>query len=282
MNNKTIYFILSFLVLGFYSSELKAQSSGSIDQSAEGEKPFSVLFNSQHHVGLGTGVDPYTQFVLGGAYKFSDVHEVSLIVPAKKLYTAPRYGVSELQFDDTYIYHLMTLSPDLFGFRLQWRSGFTLPTSYESIFGGIYSVPSGALIVSRDLIENKLKLSYQPYTRYYFKSKLTSSNGEPLPKVDLGNKMVATYFILPDLSFSLGASAETEWVEEVVRKSKPNEPNHYGKYGYEVSSAYQITKVLGLELGYGETDSFIDDGKYEVNVYDPEQARMYFGVNFKF
>src|SRR3990167_1519272 len=274
---KFTFFIFSILALLFVSIEVFAQGSnaGSINQSVEGEKPFNVLFSSQHHVGFGPTVDQYTQFLLGGAYKLSDSHELSLIIPAKKLYVVPKYGVSEFQFDETYLYHLMTISPDLYGFVLQWRSGVTLPTSYKSLENGIYTVPSGTMIIGRDFFNKKLNLSYRPYTRYYFKAYQATGDGEPLPKYDLGHEMIVTCYIIPDLSLSLGASGETQWVERVAH-AKVDDPTAYAKYGYNASAAYQITRVLGAEIGYGQSDSFIKDPRYEVNTYDPDESRMYF------
>ena len=246
----------------------------------EAEKPWSVGVDVEHHLGFQSDIYPYTQFGVLGVFKPSERHTISVAQPMKKLYEVPQYGESEFQLDDTSISHNFQIAEDFYGFGLNWKTGITLPVSQFSRSRGVITKPSVALKVDRKFLDERLTLSYQPFYRYYFKQYTTTVSGTPLPVMTLGHTLGAEFELLPKLSLSLSGTGSYSWKEK--HPTATQDPPVDGDYGYETALGYEISKNLNMKVGYGQADSFVKDGRYEVQIFDPGVSRFFFGVGLSF
>ncbi|MEM7646445.1 MAG: hypothetical protein AAF203_06020 [Pseudomonadota bacterium] len=178
---------------------------------------------------------------------------------------------------DTTVAHFYRLSWRPLGMGLQWRNQISLPISNESNRDDLFTVYRTSMIMSKAFLGGKLLAFGVPYGRYFFYEYKTSQSGRLLPRAQGGLSLGALYFATPKLSFYGGGDYRYDTVYTVDGDSQIPQ----GTYRFDLDMSYQWTTHLTTSLSYAQgRASFIQDGRYELALFDDQASRVTFGLTY--
>lgn len=217
-----------------------------------------------------------TSFLFRADYNINKKHTIRFQQFFTKFYG--KYS-SENEFKpfDTTVAHFYRLGWKPFGTRLQWRNQLSLPVSNESSRDNLYTVYRTSVIASKSFLGGKLLAFAVPYARYFFYEYKTSASGRLLPRFQAGQSLGALYFATPKLSFYGGGDYRLDTVYTVDGDNQIPR----GTYRFDLDMSYQLTGNLTSSLSYSQgRASYIQDGRYELVLFDDQESRINLGLTY--
>lgn len=236
------------------------------------ESPWAISGSIEHYMKHRRDHDAYSVLTLDMGYKFDALNSVRLLQTATK-YTVVVKDDAEFLLDDTTVQYTRVLLKDWNGFSIRLRPGLSLPTSRESGKQGIVTRASLSLPVARQFFSKRLTATYTPLYRYQVNRFKTRIGGSPLRKHSLAHTMSLSYALTEKLSAATTAQGQYNWDEQSPYATVDTRPK--GSYAFDAGFSYAIYGSVDIGIGYSTSDSFIKDGRYDVNLYDPAAARYY-------
>ena len=188
----------------------------------------------------------------------------------KLYYVDPQ--ISQVQLEDTRIYHYYTFTDNFYGSKISLRSGISLPTSTVSQDQGLGLGLSVRPSISKDFLHGTLHLAYSPVFRYNFNTYTTSPDGYPLAQMSVSNSLFVGYDLPYKFNVSLMAAGGVDFRQQSLYQTIPNDTS--GSYSFSAYLSYQLTKNISPRVGVDQSAGYIQDGRYEVDVYDPQNTRF--------
>ncbi|MCM2280275.1 MAG: hypothetical protein NDI61_00355 [Bdellovibrionaceae bacterium] len=257
------------------STSSAATSVASMTSLPAKSSAWSASASGEYYVKHRRDHEAHSDVTLSVNYKWSDASSFSLRQTGTKYMVVP-YGEPEFVIDDTTLIYTRLLLKDWNGFSVRARPSLSLPTSRESGRQGIVSRPTLALPISREFLGKKLTASYTPLYRYQINRFQTRIGGAPLPQHALAHTLGLSYAFTESISASVSAQGQYVWSEQSPYAQVPPRPR--GQYAYDANLSYKITGYLDVGIGYLQSDKFIKEGRYDVNLYDPSTSRYYISL----
>jgi hypothetical protein len=211
-------------------------------------------------------------------YTFNSRHRVRLEQFFTKYYTVYN-NENELKPGDTGLSHYYTIPYNPYGLNMLWRSSLTLPISNNSVRDDLITKMSGSLIATKGFFNNKLLTFFVPYASYYWYEYALSKSGRNLPWYTLGASVSALYFITPSLSLYSGFGYTTDTLRQSQFDQAPSQIVN-GNYQFDLSLSYQFNNQLSSSLSYFQGNNYIQNGRYEVVLFDNQNSRYSFGLTY--
>ncbi len=220
-----------------------------------------------------------TDILLRADYNINKRHTIR----AQQFFTK-FYGKYESEYEfkpfDTTLAHFYRLPWRPGGVGLQWRNQFSLPISNESARDDLLTTFQTSVVGSKALLGGKLLVFGIPYSRYFFYEYRTSVSGRLLPRWQNGLSLGGLYFITPKLSFYAGGDYR---IDTVYNSQFDNSPNQVpqGTYRFDLDVSYQFNNNLTGSLSYAQgRASYIQNGRYELVLFDDQASRVNFGLTY--
>lgn len=241
-------------------------------KASDSAKPWSARASGEFYAKHRRDHDAYAVTTLDLNYKFDDLNSARILQSATK-YTVVPQGDAEFLLDDTTIQYTRVLIKDWNGFGVRVRPGLSLPVSRESGKQGIVSRPSVSLPIARKFIAGKVSTSYTPFYRYQINRFQTRISGAPLRKHSLGHTLALSYSITEKFAASVTGQGQYNWDEQSPYAKV--DPRPKGNYIFDSGLSYAFNENFEIGAGFAQSDGFIREGRYDVNVYDPSTSRYY-------
>lgn len=189
---------------------------------------------------------------------------------------------SEYEFKpfDTSVAHFYRLPWKPGGVNLQWRNQVSIPISNESVRDDLITPFQTSVVASKGLMGGKLLFFGIPYSRYFFYEYKTSVSGTLLPRWQNGLSLGGLYFFTPKLSLYAGGDYRVDTVYNSQYDQNPKQIPR-GTYRFDAELAYQVSNSLAGSLSFNQgRASYIQNGRYELVLFDDQASRVNFGLTY--
>lgn len=270
--------VVFFLLIG--SSVSWAQSITSETEGGE-KKKWRAIVDVQHVPALREDQEAYTDVVAIGDYFLNKKHRVRVLQSGSKLY---QKFDSEYEFQtaDTQLYHYYAFEDKPLGLGYIWRNQFSLPVSDISGRDDLVTRLTSMMFINKVLNGGSLFLSLRPFGRYNWYKYRTSAGGRRLPLYTFGATALASYSVNDKVAitgvayYSIEGTNSSQFDPDFVQKEN-------GIYSFTVSSSYQLTKEISAYASYSSgAANYINQGRYEVYLYDQDNSRYGLGLTAMF
>ncbi len=220
-----------------------------------------------------------TDILLRADYNINKKHTIRVQQYFTKFYG--KYS-SEYEFKpfDTSVAHFYRLPWKPGGIGLQWRNQVSLPISNESARDDLITPFQTSIVGSKGLLGGKLLVFGIPYSRYFFYEYKTSVSGRLLPRWQNGLSLGGLYFITPKLSFYAGGDYRIDTVYNSQYDQNAKQIPR-GTYRFDLDLTYQLNNSLSGSLSYAQgRASYIQQGRYELALFDDQASRVNFGLTY--
>ncbi|MBY0315124.1 MAG: hypothetical protein K2Q26_06370 [Bdellovibrionales bacterium] len=243
-------------------------------------KPWMMSIDINHLPETRDDNDAVTEMSLLFDYLASPTHTFRLIQGVQKLYEI-RPGQSEVYPSDTTFSHLWRSPWQAAGVKFIWVNSLTLPISEDSQNRDLLTTATSQLRFNYAV--DRFFFSFRPFARYHAYEFKTSPEGDLLPLYTLGASLLSTASITDRLTLVASFAYTSVYLTASEFSSRSTvEPESQGRYSIDLSLNYDWTHKISTYLYYGAGDSYILDGRYEINVYDPRTTRAGIGATLNF
>jgi hypothetical protein len=263
-----------FLLL---SSSISWAQSINAEVDGAGKKNWRAIVDISHVPILRDDQEAYTDVVAIGDYFLSKKHRVRVLQSGSKLYE--KYDSEyEFQMSDTQLYHYYAFEDKPLGLGYIWRNQFSLPISDISRRDELVSRFTSTMFINKVLAGGSLFLSLRPFARYNWYQYRTSPGGRRLPLYTFGSTALASYSLTNKIAltgvayYSIEGTNSSQFDSEFVQKEQ-------GIYSFTGSVSYQLLKKIGVYGSYSSgAANYINQGRYEVYLYDQDSSRYSLGM----
>lgn len=221
----------------------------------------------------------FTDILLRADYNINNKHSLRFQQYFTKYYS--KYSSDyEFQPFDTSVAHFYRMDWKPLGIGLQWRNHVTLPISNASQRDNLYTNYQTSIIASKAFFGGKFIAFAIPYFRYFFYEYKTSVSGRLLPWHQEGLSLGGLYFFTDKLSFYGGTDYRVSSVYNSQYDPTPGQiPS--GTYYFDMSLSYQVNSHFSGSLNYSQgSTSYIQNGRYELVLFDSHVSRVAAGINY--
>ena len=253
-----------------------AQSSVT-SETESGRKKWRAIIDAQHVPTSREDQEAYTSMTAIGDYFLNKKHRLRIMQSGFKTYSKYE-SENEFQPSNTRLYHYYNFENKLLGASWMWRNDFSLPVSDIAVRDDEITQLTSTMFISKMFLANRLFASIRPFARYHWNKYRTSPGGRLLPLYTFGSSAILSYSLTS--KFSVLGSA---FYNIVGRNSSQYDPNFVqreeGIYSFSLALNYQANKVFGFYASYlTGAAQYINEGRYEVYLYDPNNSRFGVGV----
>ncbi len=231
-----------------------------------------------HNPKLRKDQEDTTDILLRADYAINKKHTIRV-----QQFFSKFYGKYESEYEfkpfDTSVAHFYRLGYKPFGMNLQWRNQVSLPISNESNRDDLFTVFQTSVVASKALFGGKALAFAVPYARYFAYEYKTSESGRLLPWYQAGASLGALYFFTSKLAFYGGMDYRFDTVRNSQFDQTPSQVPR-GNYRFDLDLSYQATQHWTGSVSYSQGDSYIQNGRYEVVVFDDQESRIGLGVTY--
>lgn len=242
------------------------------------ERPWHAYLINEHQMPLSEDGLAVTQFYVGGSYQgiFTKDDKIEVRQPAHKLYEVGP-GQSEFQADDMAVRYYYPLAKPSHKLEITLRPSFTIPLSTLSQDQGNVTRLGIMIQFSQKVFGDSFILRWWPAFRYHLNNFVSTESGTPNPQFTISNYLEADFRLSDPLHFFVTGLFDYKLMETSQRVSDtdPAEPN----YEFDTYLQYQFNPFLSSRIGFNQADDMILDGRYEVNVYDPQKSKLYLALD---
>jgi hypothetical protein len=251
--------------------------------TAEIVKPkFSTSVSLDHQMGMKDTVDDSSLISGDLIYRLNKKNMFRMVQSFNKLYEIEAGG-EEFGPNDTGLFHYYTITSDWKKLKVSWRTSATLPLSTRTKDKEIRSVLGGRLSISRKFFNKNLTLGYAPYIKYFWNEFKQVQGGFDSPLYGYGHRLSASYLFSDNLSWSGLAGMEQTFSEKGRYRKRDTHMANDGGYYLDTYAEYTvIPKIMGLRVGYNHTNTQVQAGRIEMNLFDEEVSQYYIGMDYTF
>ncbi len=254
-----------------------AGATGKTAAKAPEEKPaFSARGSSEYYMKHRRDHDAYAVMALDLSYRFDGENSVRVLQTATK-YTVVPQGDADFLLDDTTLQYTRLLVKDWNGFEARLRPSLSVPTSRESGRQGIVSRLGLSVPITRKFASGRVAATYTPFYRYQINRFRTRIGGAPLREHSLGHTLALAYSLTERLAAEAVGQGQYNWNEQSPYAQVDARPQ--GGYAFGAGLSYGFGENVAVGAGYSQSDAFIRDGRYDVNLYDPVTSRYYLSLS---
>jgi hypothetical protein len=278
---------------GESTSEIKAKADNRTDKLAkkadESANPtlanlagaasgFRLQATVTHQPKLRNDQEDTTDILLRGDYNLNKRHTLRVQQFFTKFYGKYESEYEFKPFDTTFAhFYRMPWRPG--GVGLQWRNQVSLPISNESVRDDLITTFQTSVVGSKAFLGGKLLAFGIPYSRYFFYQYKTGEE-RLLPRWQNGLSLGALYFFTPKLAFYAGGDYRIDTVYNSPFDQTPNQVPQ-GTYRFDLDLSYQFTNNLTASVSYAQgRASYIQNGRYELVLFDDQASRVNFGMTY--
>lgn len=267
--------LLLFLLIFSFKPQAFGQAATAETKGGK-QKNWRVMADVQHVPIMREDQESYTDVVAIGDYFLNDKHRLRVMQAGSKLYS--KYDSEyEFQASDTRLYHYYNFESKPLGFGYIWRNDIAIPISDLSQQDDLVTRFTTTMFMNR-MIGGKTFISLMPFARYNWYKFRTSPGGRLLPLYTFGASALVSYSIIGDLSingtafYSIEGTNSSQYDSNFVQKEQ-------GIYSFSVALNYQLMKELSLYGAYSSGPAnYINQGRYEVYLYDQDSSRLGVGM----
>lgn len=219
----------------------------------------------------------YTDYLAIGDYFVSKRHRFR-ISQSWTQFSLKYNSDHEFNPSDTRLFHYYNFESRPLGASYLIRSDLSVPVSNLSNQDGLVTAFTSSLFVTKMFFNNRLFTSVRPLGRYHFYKYRTSPGGRLLPLYTVGVSALASWSFTDKISV-LGAA----YFSLTGLNSSQYDPDfrqlEQGLYSVSIVPNYQITKEIGIYAAYmSGAAQYVNEGRYEVFLYDPRRSRYGIGM----
>lgn|GEM_PF-2151904 len=264
------------------NSESSASESGNsvLAGVSAGKKKWRFQGFATHLPELRNDQRTTTNLLLRAEYNINKKHRIRLQQPLTKRFEKMDFQ-NEFAVADTTLAHFYRFEKKPFGTSFQWRSDVRVPISNNSIRDNLITRFTGSLIGIKPFAKGKLLGIAVPFARYNWWEYKSSITGRRLPWYTIGLNASLIYMITNKLSLTGTAGYNFTGQLNNPFDQDPKQLNN-GTYRFDLDITYQITKNWSASAGYTQGANYIQDGRYELVLFDSEVSRFYLGAAFLF
>lgn len=219
----------------------------------------------------------FTDITAIGDYFLTKKHRVRVMQAWSKLYS--KYDSEyEFQASNTRFYHYYAFEDKPMGASFLWRNDIALPVSNRAVEDDLVTEFTSMMFISKMFLNNRLYSRLTPMARYHW-HKYRTAGARLLPLYTFGASLLLSYSLTDKFSvmgsafYSIQGTNSSQYDPNFVQRQQ-------GIYAFSATLNYQHNRTFGFYGSYlTGAAPYINEGRYEVYLYDPNNARFGIGVN---